>query len=163
MKMPCDRMFLTYMSFHSLFNLRLRKKRRVIVRKRSRVRSRISAKSAAHYLAHKKQTRNLVEARILHFLHAYKERHRIELIPSGRIAIRNTKSRWGSCSSKKNLNFSYKLCLLPAHLSDYIVAHELCHLKEFNHSQNFWNLLALEMPEYHSHREELKKYSLRTI
>ncbi len=151
------------MSLFTLFKLKLRRTSIIRLRKRRRTRPRASAKSIAHYRAHKKQTRNLVEARISYFLHIYKNKHGIELTPSGKIAIRNTKSRWGSCSSKKNLNFSYRLSLLPSHLSDYIVAHELCHLQEFNHGQNFWNLVALEMPEYHLHREELKKYSLRNL
>ena len=63
---------------------------------------------------------------------------------------------WGSCSSKKNLNFSYRLYFLPEYLSDYIIIHELCHLKEMNHSKRFWDLVALVCPSYKDYRRELK-------
>lgn len=80
----------------------------------------------------------------------------------GRISIRNQVSRWGSCSKKRNLNFNYKITLLPEHLAEYIIAHELCHLREFNHSRNFWNLVAKSIPDYRARVKELhKNYSLR--
>lgn len=72
------------------------------------------------------------------------------------VTIKNTKSRWGSCSKMGNLNFSYKLALLPPHLTDYIVIHELCHLKEMNHGKNFWKLVAQTMPNYRDLRKQLK-------
>lgn len=74
-----------------------------------------------------------------------------------KIQVRNQSSRWGSCSSKGNLNFNYALIYLPAHLSDYIVVHELCHLQEMNHSKKFWNLVEKTMPDYKAHRLELRK------
>ncbi|MDD4412050.1 MAG: M48 family metallopeptidase [Patescibacteria group bacterium] len=74
-----------------------------------------------------------------------------------RISIRNQKTRWGSCSRKGNLNFNYKIALLPKQLADYIIVHELCHLKEFNHSPKFWNLVARMYPNYLSARKELRK------
>jgi len=73
------------------------------------------------------------------------------------ISIRNQKSRWGSCSKKRNINFNYKLIFLPENMSDYVVVHELCHLKELNHSQKFWNLVRETVPDYESIRKELKK------
>lgn len=75
----------------------------------------------------------------------------------GRVAIRNTKSRWGSCSKQGNLNFNYKILFLPSHIADYIIVHELCHLKEFNHSANFWNLVAELAPNHKAIRAELKR------
>ena len=72
-------------------------------------------------------------------------------------SVKNQKTRWGSCSSKKNLNFNYKIALLPAKQVDYIIIHELCHLKEMNHSKNFWNLVAFSMPDYQEVRNDLRQ------
>ena len=74
-----------------------------------------------------------------------------------KISIRNQKSRWGSCSRKGNLNFSYRIIFLPENLRDYIVAHELCHLKEFNHSKKFWNLVSETVPDFKEIRKEIRK------
>lgn len=73
-----------------------------------------------------------------------------------RINIRNQKTRWGSASKKGNLNFNYKIIHLPQKLLDYLVVHELCHLREFNHSKKFWDLVAQTMLNYRAHRRELK-------
>ncbi len=73
-----------------------------------------------------------------------------------RVAIRDQQTRWGSCSAKKNLNFNYRIALLPDRLADYVVAHELCHLRELNHSPRFWNLLSLSLPDYKFLRHELR-------
>lgn len=72
------------------------------------------------------------------------------------VAIRDQKTRWGSCSSKGNLNFNYKIMLLPQRHADYIIVHELCHLKEFNHSERFWKLVAKTIPEYEKIVKQLK-------
>lgn len=74
-----------------------------------------------------------------------------------RIAIRNTRNCWGSCTSLKNLNFSYKILFLPEHLQDYIIVHELCHLQELNHKAEFWLLVAQTIPEYKECIKELKQ------
>ena len=80
-----------------------------------------------------------------------------------KINIKNQKTRWGSCSRKGNLNFNYKIALLSEKLADYIIIHELCHLKEFNHSQKFWNLVAKMMPDYLEIRNELKRSGIKFI
>jgi predicted metal-dependent hydrolase len=78
-----------------------------------------------------------------------------------RVSIKNQRTRWGSCSKKGNLNFNYKIALLPERLSDYLIVHELCHLKEFNHSENFWNLVSKTVPNYLELRKELRKTTCR--
>lgn len=77
-----------------------------------------------------------------------------------KITIKNLTSRWGSCSSKKNLNFNYRIIFLPQPEAEYLVVHELCHLKEMNHSKRFWNLVAKAFPNYQQLRRSLHKYSL---
>jgi predicted metal-dependent hydrolase len=79
------------------------------------------------------------------------------------VRIKKQKTRWGSCSEKKNINFNFKLLFLPPELSDYIIVHELCHLGEFNHSKRFWNLVAKTMPNYLELKNQLKHIDLRKI
>lgn len=78
----------------------------------------------------------------------------------GRITIREQKTRWGSCSSKGNLNFNWKLVLVPPELLDYVVVHELAHRIEMNHSQQFWAVVEQEMPDYKERRKCLKEYRM---
>ena len=66
----------------------------------------------------------------------------------GRITIRNQRTRWGSCSSKKNLNFNCLLMLAPPEVTDSVVVHELCHLKEMNHSRRFYAEVLRVFPDY---------------
>ncbi len=73
-----------------------------------------------------------------------------------RISIKLQVSRWGSCSAKGNLNFNCLLMLCPQEVQDYVIIHELCHLKELNHSQKFWNEVAKYCPDYKAHKQWLK-------
>ncbi|WOF16709.1 M48 family metallopeptidase [Methanoplanus sp. FWC-SCC4] len=77
-----------------------------------------------------------------------------------RYSVKKQKTRWGSCSSKGNLNFNLRLIGLPPHLRDYVIVHELAHLKEMNHSRSFWSVVENHCPLYRDHRKELKKYWL---
>ena len=77
----------------------------------------------------------------------------------GRVAIRDQKTRWGSCSARGNLNFNWKLIMAPPEVLDYVVIHELCHLIEFSHSPRFWALVERQMPEYDVWKKWLKQHA----
>lgn len=95
--------------------------------------------------------RDLVEARLIAWL---RELARVELgarvgvhaaclgVSSGRITLRDTRSRWGSCSAAGNLNFNWRLILAPGEILDYVAAHEVAHRREMNHSPRFWEHVA---------------------
>ena len=76
----------------------------------------------------------------------------------GRITIRNQRSRWGSCSSKGNLNFNCLLMLTPPAVIDSVVVHELCHRKEMNHSQRFYDEILRVFPDYRTQERWLKEH-----
>lgn len=108
-----------------------------------------------NYLEYKEPARELVLRRVEYFNSIYN-------FPYGRISIRNQRTRWGSCSKKGNLNFNYKIVLIPEKLADYIIVHELCHLKEFNHSKRFWALVAKTFPDYKKIKQDLRNPEILT-
>ncbi|MDO8509730.1 MAG: M48 family metallopeptidase [bacterium] len=73
-----------------------------------------------------------------------------------RVTIKHLQTRWGSCSRQRNLNFNYRIVFLPDNLADYLVAHELCHLLEMNHSSRFWLLVSRAIPDYRVLAKELR-------
>ena len=75
----------------------------------------------------------------------------------GRVTIRNQKTRWGSCSSKGNLNFNCLLMLTPREVQDYVIVHELSHRKEMNHSPKFWAVVEEVLPDYKKRRNWLRE------
>lgn len=105
------------------------------------------------YHANKARAKKVIVGRVKYFadLHGFTFK---------RISIKNTSSRWGSCSTKENLNFNYKLIFLSEALLDYVVVHELCHLRHHNHSTKFWKEVSQILPDYRIHERELKKYHL---
>ena len=105
------------------------------------------------YQTHKEEARRVITERVEHFNRSLK-------LSYNRIAIRNQKTRWGSCSSKGNLNFNYKLLFLPPALRDYVIVHELCHLRHLNHSPAFWGMVAEVLPNYKQSKKELRAYHL---
>lgn len=74
----------------------------------------------------------------------------------GKITVRNQKTRWGSCSAKGNLSFNCLLVLVPEPVLDSVIIHELCHIKEMNHSSRFYREVYSHCPDYEEHREWLK-------
>lgn len=122
-----------------------------VVRRRSQKRKIL--KVSKKFEKEKEKTRVFVHARLAYFNHHYN-------FVYNKVFIRNQRSRWGSCSSKGNLNFTYKLGLLAPELADYIIVHELCHIGQFNHSVRFWSLVAETIPEYKELRIRLKEVSL---
>ena len=75
-----------------------------------------------------------------------------------RLTIRGQKTRWGSCSRRGNLSFNWKLLKAPEPVIDYVIIHELLHLKEMNHSPKFWQLVARHCPRWQEHRKWLKDH-----
>jgi predicted metal-dependent hydrolase len=98
-----------------------------------------------------KRASEVIPARVEHFA-------RILGVDYGRITVRSQLTRWGSCSAKGNLNFNCLLMLAPSEVLDCIVAHELCHRKEMNHSKRFYEHLFRVYPEYHKWHTWLKQH-----
>ena len=115
-----------------------------------RVRRRRRSSVTPHYLQHKEAARGYVVDRLTH----YNEHYQYEW---NRVAIRNQRRCWGSCTSLKNLNFSYRILFLPAEIADYIIVHELCHLEALHHGQSFWDLVAETIPDYPERIQLLRK------
>ncbi len=91
--------------------------------------------SKEHYLKYKEQARNLCEQKAKFWAEKMEVKY-------NRIAIKSLKTKWGSCSSKKNLNFNYKILFLDEEKQNYLIVHELAHLIHMNHSEKFWDLVC---------------------
>ncbi len=116
------------------------------IRRTQRVRRKPSGRK--EYLLHRESARVLVMERLTHFVAEYTKLDPIlgQSMKYNRVSIRNQRGRWGSCSSKKNLNFNYRILTLSPELRDYIIVHELCHLKELHHGESFWKLVERVIP-----------------
>ena len=78
-------------------------------------------------------------------------------VKPGKLCISSARTRWGSCSAKGTLSFTWRLVMAPLDIIDYVVVHELCHLKEMNHSRAFWERVETILPDYKRRRKWLKE------
>ena len=98
---------------------------------------------------YKKQARSVLTGRVEFFARKYG-------FDAGKIRISSARTRWGSCSAKSTLSFTWRLVMAPPQVIDYVVVHELCHLRELNHSPSFWAQVEAILPDFKSHRKWLK-------
>jgi len=101
--------------------------------------------------AYKQQAKAYLQQKCRHFSEVMGVRH-------GEVRISGAKTRWGSCSRKGTINFTYRLMFVPEELADYVVVHELAHLKEMNHSGRFWYVVEQVMPDYRARRKKLREF-----
>jgi predicted metal-dependent hydrolase len=94
--------------------------------------------------------REYITKRVIHFA-------KTNNLEFEKIKINQAKTRWGSCSFINNLNFNYRLILTPQSVLDYVVIHELAHTVHKNHSVDFWNFVAIMLPEYKTAQQWLKE------
>lgn len=118
---------------------------------RRRVRRRRRAPNKAAFETHKDAAKILALQKLELFNKVYNFTYK-------KVFIKNHTSRWGSCSKLGNINFNYKIALLPDHLTNYVIVHELCHLGQFNHSKAFWELVAKTVPNFRECRMELRHH-----
>lgn len=85
---------------------------------------------------------------------------KLNLYPES-ITLKEQKTSWGTCSSKGNININWKILLAPLDILDYVLVHELCHLKHMNHSKEYWSLVGTIFPDYKEKRNYLKENSLK--
>ncbi|MCR4285601.1 MAG: M48 family metallopeptidase, partial [Candidatus Kaiserbacteria bacterium] len=123
---------------------------------RRRPRRRRVSHHTAHYNEHKERARILIHERLTYWNTFYNCSY-------NKVAIRNQSTRWGSCSMKRNLNFNYRIALLPQELMDYVIVHELCHLIEFNHSSAFWACMGRALPDHHERKIALQHVPMHTL
>ena len=99
---------------------------------------------------YKKQAREYIPNRVKEIAEKYGYNY-------NKIRITSAKTRWGSCTSQKNLNFTFRLILTPPEIIDYVICHELSHLKHMNHSRHFWNEVLIMDKNYKQHDKWLKE------
>lgn len=100
---------------------------------------------------YRRQARNVIEEILQQYQHLD--------INYENIKLKNQKTRWASCSSRRNLNFNWRIVMAPQEIIEYIVVHELVHLEEKNHSKHFWMKVASILPDYKERAKWLDKHS----
>ena len=113
----------------------------------------------SHYLeVFDKKTVEALKKRLRSIIDPLIEYYSIKMgVSPTKISINSAKTRFGSCSSKKSLNFSYRLALYPYEAIEYVCVHELAHIKEMNHSKRFWQIVEDILPDYKSRKALLKR------
>ncbi|MGF7118050.1 M48 family metallopeptidase [Methanobacterium oryzae] len=107
----------------------------------------------------KKINLNVDEEKFKDLIHKLVNEYSIELNTSvNRVYFKKMKSRWGSCSSRKNVSINILLKYMPQNLIEYVVFHEIAHLVELNHSKRFWSLISSKFPDYKDLEKELSIY-----
>jgi len=105
---------------------------------------------------YRQQARRVIEARAAFFA----EKHQLHY---KKIRITSARTRWGSCSTRGTLSFSWRLVLTPPDVIDYVVVHELAHTVHHNHSKRFWKLVENLLPDYKERRKQLREYGQRML
>ena len=105
------------------------------------------------YREHKNRALILAEERVRHFNGFYN-------FPYKKVRVGNWKRQWGSCSVDGDIGLHYKILFLPPHLRDYLVVHELCHLKELNHGKKFYSFVQRTIPDHAECEDELRRYNV---
>lgn len=102
-----------------------------------------------HFLLNRSAARQLVKAKLEQWNAVYQ-------FDYGFFSIKKMKTRWGSCSANGTMSFNYKILFLPEDLQDFVIIHELCHLRERNHDDSFWRLVGLAKPQFRELHQELR-------
>ncbi len=97
----------------------------------------------------KEQAQHIIQPRVEHYAQL------TQLMPTA-IKIRQYRARWGSCNNRGELSFNYLLMMLPMNVIDYVIVHELCHLRHLNHSKHFWQLVAQHFPDFIEAKQWIK-------
>ncbi|RAL26742.1 M48 family metallopeptidase [Thermoflavimicrobium daqui] len=103
---------------------------------------------------YRRKTLKKVTERVKYYSHHFK-------VQPTAIKVKEQQKRWASCTANHELLFNWRCVMAPSHVLDYIVVHEMCHMIHMNHSQEFWDLVALVLPDYERRKEWLKNFGVR--
>ncbi|MHB1407018.1 MAG: M48 family metallopeptidase [Desulfitobacteriaceae bacterium] len=105
---------------------------------------------------YKNEARKVFQAKLAHYAASMGVRY-------GQVSIKEQKTKWGSCSGKGNINLNWQIIRAPEKVTDYVIIHELAHLKYMNHSPDFWKVVAQEMPEYKVWKKWLREHGRELV